>query len=192
MVISYRELKMILIILLCLIISVVVVINFKNILKVFYPLYHKDLIFKYAEKNNLDPYLIAAMIKVESKFDSEATSRQGARGLMQIMPETGEWVAEQLGNDDFDVADLYEPEVNIRFGSWYLAHLKNFFDDNLTVVIAAYNGGQGNVNQWLELDEWTGKHKDHKQIPFPETRDYVEKVINTYHWYQKIYRSEDQ
>ncbi|ADL11894.1 lytic transglycosylase domain-containing protein [Acetohalobium arabaticum] len=190
MVIGPKELKIILIILLCLIISAVVIINFKNILKIFYPLYYEDLIFKYAEKNNLDPYLVAAVIRVESKFNSEATSRQGARGLMQIMPETGEWIADQLKIDDFDTDDLYDPEVNISFGSWYLAHLKRFFDGNLTVVIAAYNGGQGNVNKWLELKEWTGKEKDSKQIPFPETRDYVEKVLNTYQWYHKIYRPE--
>ncbi|MBM7624618.1 lytic transglycosylase domain-containing protein [Sporohalobacter salinus] len=190
MVISSRELKIILIIIFCLIISAVVVINFKNILKIFYPLYYKDLIFKYAEKNNLDPYLVAAIIKVESKFNPESTSRQGAKGLMQIMPKTGEWIAEQLEKDDFDVDSLHDPEVNICFGSWYLAHLMRYFDDDITIVIAAYNGGQGNVEQWLEVEEWTGKRKDSKQIPFPETRDYVEKVINTYYWYKKIYRSE--
>lgn len=176
------------IIILCLIIIAMVLINYKQILKIFYPLHYKNIVFTYAQKYNLDPYLIASIIKIESKFDKNATSKRGAKGLMQIMPSTGEWIAKELGEDDFDPVILYQPEVNIKFGSWYLAHLKRFFAGDLTLVIAAYNGGQGNVNKWLELEKWSGKHKDSAQIPFPETRDYVEQVIKTYRRYQKIYQ----
>ncbi len=178
------------IVVICLIIISLVIVNYNQILKIIYPLHYKEIIFRYAEKYDLDPYLIASIIRVESKFDKEATSQRGAIGLMQIMPATGKWIAKEIDIDDFTTEKLYKPELNIKFGSWYLAHLKRIFDDDLTLVIAAYNGGQGNVNRWIELKKWTGKHKDSEQIPFPETRDYVQKTVKTYRRYQKIYQSQ--
>lgn len=175
------------IIILCLAIITLGFINYKRIFKIFYPIYYKEIIFTYAQKYDVDPYLITAIIRVESKFDKNATSRQGAKGLMQIMPATGKWIAGEMGMDNFDPDILHDPSTNIKFGSWYLAHLKEVFADDLTIVIAAYNGGQGNVNRWIKLEKWDGKHKNSDQIPFPETRDYVEKVMKTYERYQLLY-----
>jgi soluble lytic murein transglycosylase len=176
------------IIILCIIIIALVFLNYKGVLKIFYPLYYKESIFTYAEEYNLDPYLIAAIIRVESKFRKDATSKSGARGLMQVIPATGEWIAEELGMKNFNIDLLYDPELNIKFGSWYLAHLNKVFSNDITLVIAAYNGGQGNVNRWLELEEWNGKHSDSHQIPFPETRSYVQKAMKTYRKYQWLYQ----
>ena len=159
----------------------------KDLLKIIYPIYYKGIVFETAVENNIDPYLLVSIIYVESKFNKEAVSQQGARGLMQIMPQTGEWVAENLGYQEFDLKDLYDPEINIKCGSWYLAQLKKEFDNRLPVVLAAYNGGQGNVGQWLEDEKWDGKHENLNRIPFSETRDYVKKVTKTYQRYQYIY-----
>ncbi|MGM0472135.1 MAG: lytic transglycosylase domain-containing protein [Bacillota bacterium] len=187
MFIKFRELHIYLVLIFCLMVGVIGIVNYQQILRFFYPLYYQDLIFAYAAEYDLDPYLLAAIIKIESKFDRRATSHRGARGLMQIMPQTGQWIADRLGVEDFTEEDLYQAELNIKFGCWYLAHLKKIFDDDLILVIAAYNGGQGNVNQWLKSDEWSGKHQDSDQIPFNETKDYVEQVMQTYYRYQWLY-----
>ncbi|SJZ40079.1 soluble lytic murein transglycosylase [Selenihalanaerobacter shriftii] len=190
MVIRLQKLKLVMMIICCIIVIAMLIINYNSILKIFYPLHYKKAIFTYADEYNLDPYLVAAIIKVESKFNEDAISERGARGLMQIMPSTGEWIAGELGIEDFNPDLLYGPKLNINLGSWYLAHLKKIFSNDLTLVIAAYNGGQGNVNRWLELKQWSGRHRDSDQIPFPETRAYVKKVTKTYQRYRKIYQSE--
>nr|WP_239551075.1 lytic transglycosylase domain-containing protein [Halanaerobacter jeridensis] len=153
-----------------------------------YPIYYENLVFETAAEDNIDPYLLLSIIYVESKFNPEAVSDQGARGLMQIMPQTGDWVANNLGYQNFEISDLYDPEINIKCGGWYLARLKEEFDNRLPVVLAAYNGGQGNVGQWLENERWDGKHETLDSIPFAETRGYVEKVMKIYQRYQYIYK----
>ncbi|MCK8815797.1 lytic transglycosylase domain-containing protein [Natroniella sulfidigena] len=158
----------------------------KDILELVYPLDYQELIFSEAERYDLDPYLIISIIYVESKFRPQATSAKGARGLMQIMPPTGVWIAEKLDDQEFSVDDLYEPELNIKYGSWYLAELKQQFD-NRTMVIAAYNGGQGNVKKWLHEKQWDGEYETINQIPFAETRNYVSKVARAYSIYRYIY-----
>ena len=160
----------------------------KDLLKIIYPVYYESLVFEAAAENELDPYLLISVMYVESKFNPEAVSKQGARGLMQIMPQTGNWAADNLGYQNFEVDDLYDPQVNIQCGSWYLARLKAEFDNRLPVVLAAYNGGQGNVGQWLENEKWDGKHENLAAIPFSETRGYVKKVIKIYQRYQYIYK----
>lgn len=187
MIISLAWRKIILIIIVFLVIFSLVKIH-RDLLKIIYPIYYKSLVFEAAEENNLDPYLLCAIIYEESKFDSEAVSRQGAKGLMQIMPHTGEWIASNFANDKFALEDLYDPQINIKYGSWYLARLKEEFDNRLPVILAAYNGGQGNVGQWLENEKWDGKHENLDNIPFTETRGYVKKVMKTYERYKYIYQ----
>jgi len=156
--------------------------------RLFYPIPHRDLIIKEAKIHDVEPLLVAAIIRTESKFYSKATSNRGAIGLMQIMPDTGKWIAQQRKERGFDPRDLFRPEVNIRYGTWYLANLSEEFNDDLVLVIAAYNGGRGNVKDWLKREQWTGEHTTLEQIPFPETRDYVKKVLRNYEIYRELYQ----
>lgn len=164
-----------------------VTLNIRWFWHFFYPIDNKAYIFKYAQEYNVDPYLIASIIKTESKFNPKAESAQGARGLMQIMPETGKWAARQMKVSDFNLAKLYEPETNIRIGTWYIANLKHEFGEDMILALASYNGGRSNVKQWLEQDKWTGEHATIDQIPYPETRKYVHRVIEDYKKYRWIY-----
>jgi soluble lytic murein transglycosylase len=152
-----------------------------------YPLQHQSVIMAEAKRQELDPNLIAAVINVESRWQARAVSPKGASGLMQLMPITAEWVADQAGLQGFQTEDLFLPEVNIQLGTWYLANLLNEFDHNLVVAIAAYNGGRGNVEQWLQERVWDGTLDDVQSIPFSETRKYVTKVINQFHIYSRLY-----
>ncbi len=161
----------------------------KALWRVFYPLPYKNLIFAEAERNKIDPYLVAAIIRTESNFISEAESRRGARGIMQIMPETGIWAAEQMNLEGFHPDDLYETETNIKIGCWYLHNLDQEFNGNKILVVAAYNGGRGNVREWLAGEKWSGEHLMVDQIPFAETRKFVQKVLKNYRWYRYLYGS---
>ena len=105
---------------------------------------------KYAAIYNVDSNLTAAVIKSESKFKHTATSHRGAVGLMQLMPETAEWIAEQLNDKSYSVEGLHEPDRNIRYGTWYLAELEREFQGNDILALAAYNAGRGNVKAWME------------------------------------------
>lgn len=152
-----------------------------------YPFRYQELIIKYAKLYGVDPYLVAAIIFVESHFDPEAVSSKGAAGLMQIMPGTGQWIASRM-NLQLNSDDLFDPEVNIRLGCWYLNHLFQEFKGDIILVLAAYNGGKGNVRNWLEEGVWEGKRTEIQKIPFPETRKYILDVEAVYKKYQEIYR----
>ena len=180
-----------LIILVVLIVIVIGLISQSNwFWRMVYPLRYGELISESSQKYGLDPALVAAMIFVESKFKPTACSHKGARGLMQIMPETGQWIAEQLERTDYQESMLYEPALNIEFGSWYLASLKREFNHQLVIVLAAYNAGRGNVARWLEED-WDGQQKSVSQLPFDETRNYVNQILKVYQYYQKLYQPQD-
>lgn len=157
-----------------------------------YPFPHQALVFQYAFKNELDPWLVAGVIRTESKFVLQARSPKGALGLMQLMPETATWIAEQLEYRNFQLKDLENPEVNIRFGTWYLASLKHEFEGNEVLMLAAYNGGRGNVKHWMQEYGWTMTFGDIRQIPFPETKEYVSKVICSKKRYQELYIPDGQ
>lgn len=152
-----------------------------------YPFPYREAITYHAIANNVDPLLLAAIIKVESNFNPNALSAAGARGLVQIMPETGHWIANQMNLLDFDADKLYHPETNIQMGAWYLADLTKQFNGNRAMILAAYNAGRGNVTKWLENNLWTGDEKHIDQIPFPETRHYIRKVSWNYQVYQYLY-----
>lgn len=152
-----------------------------------YPFPYQEMIFKYAQEYEVDPYLVAAIIREESHFVEEAESYRGARGIMQIMPETGKWAAEQMNLEGFQPDDLYDPKINIKIGCWYLADLSKEFGNDKILMIAAYNAGRGNVKQWIQTRQWSGRHETVEDIPFPETREYVKRVLKGYEKYRWIY-----
>ena len=154
--------------------------------KMIYPMVYKDSVLLYSKEYGIDPYLVMSVIKVESRFSSKAESDSGAKGLMQIMPDTAEWAADHL-----DIAYreemLFEPQYNIKLGCWYLRELTDAYRGDLLLVLAAYNAGQGNVNQWIKEGSWDGTFDQIQNIPFPETRSYVQKVMANYEKYLIIY-----
>jgi soluble lytic murein transglycosylase len=145
-----------------------------------YPVAYSDLIVKYSHENDLDPFLVMAVIKVESNFVPDAHSGY-AGGLMQLTEETAEWNARDMGiDDDYDYMD---PEINIKFGCHYLRHLIDIYSD-VDTALAAYNGGMGNVSAWLKDSSYSDDGVTLKYIPFPETRKYVEKVNKNWEHYK--------
>lgn len=159
-------------------------------IKITYPLGYLDLIDKYSNEFNVDPYLVAAIINVESRYDKEAISPKEARGLMQISPTTGEWASKELSIEDFSLEKLFEPETNIRIGTWYLKVLSEEFGNNLQLILAAYNGGSGNVSKWLENEEYSRDGLVLTKIPFKETEEYIKKVEKNIKIYRIVYRSQ--
>ena len=157
--------------------------------KLAYPLKYEAYITEYAQANALDPYLVCGAIHTESHFDMEAESRVGAIGLMQIMPDTGEWIAKKMSIKDYSQAKLKDPETNIRMGCWYLKYLMDKFDGDMTLVLAGYNAGPNRVTQWLEDEKYSqdGKLTD---IPYQETEEYVKKVQNAKEMYESYYTLE--
>ncbi len=105
---------------------------------------------------------------------------------MQIMPDTGMWIAQQLQCEEFNKELLFDPEINIRFGTWYLGNLNQEFGDELIVVLAAYNAGRGTVNKWLKED-WDGKEQTIDKIPYKETREYLKAILRVYKFYKRLY-----
>ncbi|MDR1701863.1 MAG: lytic transglycosylase domain-containing protein [Sporomusaceae bacterium] len=158
-----------------------------------YPFDYQPIIYECAAEHDLNPFLVAGVIKVESSFDPDACSPKGALGLMQIMPDTGQWVAERLKTPVYleknttNSTILKDPETNIRLGTWYLDFLRQEFSGNEVLYLAAYNGGIGNVRQWMTQYGWTNDFTDIDQIPFGETRRYVRKVLYYKEQYQEIY-----
>ncbi|MEW6607105.1 MAG: lytic transglycosylase domain-containing protein [bacterium] len=154
------------------------------------PVYYEDIVYKYAEKYDIDPFLAMAIIKAESSFYSGAQSPKGAIGLMQIMPATGKEIASKLNLRPFAVCDLYDPEINIQIGLYYFVKLQNKFNGDIYLTLAAYNGGAENVKKWLfEKKMGTIKSKaDIKNIPFKETREFVYDVIWNYLWFKNIHK----
>ena len=177
-------------ILIIIIITATIIIGTNLYFAVNYPMSYRNSINIYSKQFNVDPYLVAAIINVESSYDKTAISNKEARGLMQISPTTGQWAAEDLSIEDFSLDLLFEPEINIMIGTWYLNMLSDEFDHNIQLILAAYNGGSGNVRKWLENDEYCEDGIYLKKIPFKETRDYVEKVLKNYKVYKILYRDE--
>jgi soluble lytic murein transglycosylase len=152
------------------------------------PLRHDDIIRQQAADKNLDPALIAAVIYEESRFRDQ-TSHAGARGLMQITPETADAIAKHSGGVRFRQSDLAEPQINISYGAYYLRLLIDHYGGNETPAIAAYNAGMGNVDRWVSEAGGAGEFVA-PDIPFPETRAYVENVMDRRGDYRKNYSKE--
>ncbi|KZL93823.1 lytic transglycosylase domain-containing protein [Clostridium magnum] len=170
---------------------IILIMNAKNIVKTFFPLKYSENIIKYSKEYNLDPFLVAAVIKTESNFDEGAKSNKNAYGLMQITPDTAEWAAEKMNINSFKTEMLYNPDFNIRMGCWYLNNLKEEFNDNNELVLAAYNGGRGNVQKWLKSAEHSVDGKNLHYIPFKETDKYIKKVKVNYNIYKYLYKEDN-
>ncbi|MDQ7794891.1 MAG: lytic transglycosylase domain-containing protein [bacterium] len=162
-----------------------------------YPLLYEDVIRHHAAELGLDPMLVAAVIRVESRFRPDAVSPKGALGLMQVMPDTGRWIASQFEMDDFSPEMLLDPFLNIRFGTWYLAHLQEEFRGDTVMALAAYNGGRSRVREWARAADWIpGEGRvDGEATSFPlglipqgETRDFVIRVVRDHSLYRHLYR----
>lgn len=152
-----------------------------------YPFPHRELVTKNCLTYQVDPFLVLAIMKTESRFYTTAHSRAGAKGLMQIMPETGSWIAGRMKLEDYDEDKLFAPSYNIPMGIWYVAYLDKVFNGDTVKVLAAYNAGERKVKRWLEQGKWTGKAQDIEQIPYKETRAYVGRVLFSYRIYQRLY-----
>jgi soluble lytic murein transglycosylase len=141
------------------------------------PLKHDDIIRQQAADKGLDPALIAAVIYEESRFRDQ-TSHAGARGLMQITPDTADFIARHSGGYRFKQSDLATPQINIAYGSYYLRYLIDHYGGSETLAVAAYNAGLGNVDRWVEKAGGASEFRSAEHIPFPETRAYVENVMD--------------
>jgi soluble lytic murein transglycosylase len=137
-----------------------------------YPIKYEEIIQGHARNYDLEPALIAAVIYRESKFDARAGSSAGAIGLMQLTPATAKGIALRTGGTGFELSDLYNPELNVRYGSWYLRHLLDTYDGDVRKALAAYNGGRGNVE---------------RGVIYPETKEYVDRVLVTRDAYRRAY-----
>ncbi len=152
----------------------------------FYPVKHLDIINKYSEKYNLRPEFICAIINTESGFEEREVSPKGAMGLMQVMKTTSDWAANSEGISEYDFDNIFEPELNIHIGCWYVAWLSDKYDNDKTLILSAYNAGSGNVAKWLSDDKYSKDGKTLDVIPFEETSNYVKKVISAEKFYKYI------
>ena len=148
--------------------------------RLWYPLPYQQIVRGHARNYSLDPALLAAVIYQESKFKADARSDSGAIGLMQLLPATAKGIALHTGGTRFRVEDLYEPEINVRYGAWYLRHLMRKYGDEQT-ALAAYNAGQDNVDRWRRAG---------RGIQFSETRAYVKRVEELKKIYRRAYGAE--
>ena len=145
-----------------------------------YPLEYAHIVRGHARNHDLDPALLAAVVYVESRFDPNARSAAGAVGLMQLLPATAKGIALRTGGTRFVVADLRDPEINVRYGSWYLDHLRDRYG-NTRLALAAYHAGQGNVERW---------QREGLGIVFAETRAYLSEVERVRRVYERAYPRE--
>lgn len=169
-----------------LLIFVLVLASVPWFLRSAFPLNYRELIFEVAHSNDLDPFLIAAVIQVESGFRLEAASQKGALGLMQIMPETAVWLGTQR-TETISPEDLFDPRINIGLGAYYLRYLIDRFPTEYA-ALAAYNAGPTNARRWLDEGLWDGSYERTGQIPYKETRDYVRKVIMMQNLFTLLYK----
>jgi soluble lytic murein transglycosylase len=148
--------------------------------RLWYPLRYASIVRGHAQNYDLNPALLAAVIEQESKFRADAKSSAGAIGLMQLQPATAKGIAIRTGGTKFVLSDLYDPELNVRYGAWYLHHLLLKYGDE-RLALAAYNAGQENVDRWRAQGEG---------VQFPETRAYIDKVERLKGIYRRAYKSE--
>lgn len=155
--------------------------------KIIYPLKYSEYVETAASKYDVDKYLVYSIIKAESSFNEYARSHADAKGLMQVTDETAQWAAEQMNmQKDFNI---YNPEININIGTWYISKLTKDNDGNLVLALASYNAGGSNVKKWLEN---SGDNEfDTENIEFKETKIYVEKTLKYYEKYKKLYDREE-
>jgi soluble lytic murein transglycosylase len=143
-----------------------------------FPLEYEQVIRSNASRRDLDPALVAAVVYAESRFDPNARSHAGALGLMQLLPETAEFIARNTGGTEFVVADLRDPEINVRYGTWLLRYLLDRYEGDTGLALAAYHAGPANVDRWIE---------DGSGIVFADTRAYLDEVERVRDVYRRAY-----
>jgi len=149
-----------------------------------YPFHYWDIISNWSRDRKLSPALVIGLMRQESRFEAQIRSRSGAIGLMQIMPDTGSWIASKKGVNSYN---LDRPEDNINFGTWYLDYTHSRFGDNTMLAIASYNAGPGAIGRWVESRGLGDPDEFVNNIPYDETRDYVSKVLGNYWNYLRLY-----
>lgn len=152
-----------------------------------YPIKYEEIVEQNAQANNLPTSLIYAVIRTESSFRPDVESHANAKGLMQITPDTFDFIVMKTGLKDFTIDQAFDPEINIYCGSWYLRFLLDRYDQNLPVALAAYNAGMGNVGKWLKDEAYSSDGVNLHTIPFPETDNYVKKVMDAKQKYEELY-----
>jgi len=153
-----------------------------------YPLRFEEEIVANAERFGLEPWHVAAVVKCESSFRTDAVSSVGAIGLMQIMPDTGEWLSGKFSEKSiFTESMLYDADTNLKYGCWYLSWLMERYGQDRTVVTAAYHAGHGTVDRWLDTPEYSQDGRTLSHIPYDSTRTYVERVEKACEKYRELY-----
>ncbi len=155
-----------------------------NFWQAVYPFPFSELILGWAQERNLNPLLVTALVRQESRFEADIRSVVGAVGLMQVMPSTGEWISDQIGQDSYT---LDQPADNVKFGTWYLDFTHREYDNNSLFAVASYNAGPGAVAQWIAEKDFANADEFVEQIPYPETKGYVESVFGGYWNYLRLY-----
>ena len=168
------------VVLICVLISAIMRIDNTKVAR--YPLLYTSEITAAAAGNNIPPAYIAAIIMAESSYDPEAVSSVGARGLMQLMPDTGSWIAGKF-DEECTPEDLFDPSVSIRYGSWYLGFLMDRYGGDMRCATAAYHAGQGTVDKWLKDPAYSTDGVQLDKIPYDSTNTYVDRVLKYYDYY---------
>jgi len=168
---------------------ILIFLNLSTIMQIIYPIPYREEIIRLCDDYKADKTLVLSVIYIESRFRPYAVSPAGAKGLMQIMPVTGAWIAQHMGMEDYEEDLLFDPKVNITMGIWYISWLESQFNKEIAQVLAAYNAGPNNVKRWLQTGVWDGTVEGLAQIPYKETRKYVKEVLDQYNSYNKIYKS---
>lgn len=153
-----------------------------------YPIQYSEYVTYYADKYDIDPLMLYAFIRTESNFDPMADSDAGARGLMQITEVTFDWIKSKIApTEDLTFEDLYDPETNIRFGSYFVSYCLLRYQDDLATAAAAYHSGWGTVDDLLAQAQYSADGKTLDHYPYPQMRLYVKKITSSYQRYQEIY-----
>ncbi len=167
----------------------VIFFGFLSILKILYPTDYKNFVEIYTEENNLSEYFVYAVIECESGYDEKAVSYADAKGLMQLTPETFQWLQSKKG-EKLGEEMLFDPETNIKYGCYFYGILFETYKDEAT-AIAAYHAGMGNVSKWLRDERYSKDGKTLYEIPFKNTKNYVNKVMKTKNIYLKLYNGKE-
>lgn len=191
LILNFKKYRKIFKLIFSIIIFLFIIILGINIINYILPIEYEEIIEKYSNKYAVEKSLIFAVINVESRFNENAISSKGARGLMQIMPDTAIWLAEKSGIEGITEENYFEVENNINLGTWYLAYFLEKYDEK-SLALASYNAGRGNVLKWLNDERYSDDGKTLHTIPFEETDKYVKKIEILQKGYEIIFKIKDK
>ena len=182
---------LILVIILAIIFILLKIVRLQDIiLKQIYPIKYQEYVEKYSEEYEVDKYIIYAIIKAESNFDTNVQSQKGAKGLMQLMEDTAEEMANTVQVEILSEEDLFDAEKNVNLGIAYYAYLLEYYNRSTTLALTAYNAGMGNTDSWISEGIIKEDGENIENIPYTETNNYVRKILNNYQMYLKLYSYE--